>query len=119
MHINCRNFWYVVENKNIGKFAHCLYKFFIPEQQQPSVSHNCQSMEKGEEFTTLGAAVDKSFFAPPFCMVPSTENQVEQQQTALNYDVTVDVFCLTDTYSRIGIYFNAVDEKNYNFAYIQ
>ena len=78
-------------------------------------------MEKGEEFTTLAAAVDRSFFAPPFCMVPTTENQgvLQQQQTALNYDVTVDVFCLTDTYSRIGIYFNAEDEKNYNFAYIQ
>lgn len=99
---------------------HYYGQFLFSEQQQPDVSHNCQSMEKGEEFITLAAAVDTSFFAPPFCMVPVTGNQgVQQQQTALNYDVTVDVLCLTDTYSRIGVYFNAVDEKNYNFAYVQ
>ena len=97
-----------------------MYHFYFPEQKQPDVSYNCESMEKGEEFITLAAAVDRSFFAPPFCMVPTTENHgVHQQQTNLNYDVTVDVLCLTDTYSRIGIYFNAVDEKNYNFAYVQ
>ena len=77
-------------------------------------------MKKGEEFTTLAAAVDTSFFAPPFCMVPSTGNQgVEATEGALNYDVTVDVFCLTDIYSRVGIFFNTKNEKNYNFAYIQ
>lgn len=88
------------------------------ESTDITTPRHCKSIERGEEFTTLAAGVDPSFFAPPFCMVPLMASSSGSNDNALNYDVTVDVFCLSDTYSRIGIFFNAKDEENYNFAYV-
>jgi hypothetical protein len=71
-------------------------------------------MEEGEEFTTLSSATT---FNPKkqFCGVSA------QQQAKKNdkYTISVDMYCVTGGSARVGIFFNAQDKENYDFAYIQ
>ena len=71
-------------------------------------------MEGGEEFDNLFSA---PMYSPkaPFCMVPGAT----QAKDPKHYTISVDMYSLTGKNTRMGIFFNAQDEKNFDFAYIQ
>jgi len=83
------------------------------EGQDEMMSFNCDKMEVGEEFNNLFSS---SKFSPtsPFCGVKASGVAKDPS----HYSLSVDLFSVSQKHTRMGIFFNSMDNENYEFVYV-